>query len=167
MKKYKYTPKTKEELKALIKIEKWNTSKVTTMAHMFSLCRFFNQDISRWDTSKVGDMDGMFDGCYCFNQDLSSWDVSGVHMFNKQDPNSWDVTDKRFNFNKIFAGVTPFVKLSKKERASLVSCLPSKSTRKIEDMLLDMPNAHEDLQEISYDEMTSNEAEKIDNEDNE
>uniref|UniRef100_UPI000A5967C6 BspA family leucine-rich repeat surface protein n=1 Tax=Campylobacter coli TaxID=195 RepID=UPI000A5967C6 len=148
-------------------IEKWNTSKVTTMAHMFSLCRFFNQDISRWDTSKVGDMDGMFDGCYCFNQDLSSWDVSGVHMFNKQDPNSWDVTDKRFNFNKIFAGVTPFVKLSKKERASLVSCLPSKSTRKIEDMLLDMPNAHEDLQEISYDEMTSNEAEKIDNEDNE
>ncbi|EOH7710691.1 BspA family leucine-rich repeat surface protein, partial [Campylobacter coli] len=75
MKKYKYTPKTKEELKALVKdesiylgdidtseitdmsylfanstrkdfsgIEKWNTSKVITMAHMFSLCRFFNQD---------------------------------------------------------------------------------------------------------------------------
>ncbi|EMJ8390083.1 BspA family leucine-rich repeat surface protein, partial [Campylobacter jejuni] len=99
MKKYKYTPKTKEELKALVKdesiylgdidtsnitdmsclftnstrkdfsgIEKWNTSKVITMAHMFSLCRFFNQDISRWDVGEVENMSYMFHGCHYFNQ---------------------------------------------------------------------------------------------------
>ncbi|HED7340898.1 TPA: BspA family leucine-rich repeat surface protein, partial [Campylobacter coli] len=101
MKKYKYTPKTKEELQALVEdesiylgdidtseitdmsylfanstrkdfsgIEKWNTSKVITMAHMFSLCRFFNQDISRWDVGEVENMSYMFHGCHYFNQPL-------------------------------------------------------------------------------------------------
>ncbi|EDO9304920.1 BspA family leucine-rich repeat surface protein, partial [Campylobacter coli] len=109
MKKYKYTPKTKEELKALVKdesiylgdidtsnitdmsclftnstrkdfsgIEKWNTSKVITMAHMFSLCRFFNQDISRWDVGEVENMSYMFHGCHYFNQPLDDWDVGNV-----------------------------------------------------------------------------------------
>ncbi|HEE9578851.1 TPA: DUF285 domain-containing protein [Campylobacter coli] len=139
MKKYKYTPKTKEELKALVKdesiylgdidtsnitdmsclftnstrkdfsgIEKWNTSKVITMAHMFSLCRFFNQDISRWDVGEVENMSYMFHGCHYFNQPLGDWDVKSVKsmrfMFHKcyvfnQDISKWDVRKDQYTEN--------------------------------------------------------------------
>ncbi|HEE9578869.1 TPA: DUF285 domain-containing protein [Campylobacter coli] len=139
MKKYKYTPKTKEELQALVEdesiylgdidtseitdmsylfanstrkdfsgIEKWNTSKVITMAHMFSLCRFFNQDISRWDVGEVENMSYMFHGCHYFNQPLGDWDVKSVKsmrfMFHKcyvfnQDISKWDVRKDQYTEN--------------------------------------------------------------------
>ncbi|WP_031263761.1 BspA family leucine-rich repeat surface protein, partial [Campylobacter coli] len=79
MKKYKYTPKTKEELKALVKNESIHlgdidTSKITDMS-----CLFFKSTredfsgIETWNTSNVEDMSYMFYGCHAFNQDISGW----------------------------------------------------------------------------------------------
>ena len=87
---YKYFPKSKEELKDIIKQlieERGNegdfndidTSKITDMGYTFNDCKLFNQDISEWDVSKVTNMYWMFRGCKSFNQDISNWDVSNVN----------------------------------------------------------------------------------------
>lgn len=77
-------------------ISKWNTSNVTSMAHMFaySSTQFtpvsveeavpdsdssyvFNCDLSDWDVSKVKNMFYMFADSN-FDGDISSWNVAGV-----------------------------------------------------------------------------------------
>ena len=87
--KYKYHPKTSEELKKLLEQlikERGNdgdfndidTSKITDMSEMFQYMEKFNGNISQWDVSNVTNTEDMFEGCYSFNQDISNWDVSNV-----------------------------------------------------------------------------------------
>ena len=86
---YNYHPKTKEELKSIIRelIKKRgnegdfndiDTSEITNMSGLFESMDKFNGDISDWDVSNVTNMKFMFYECEKFNQDISNWDVSNV-----------------------------------------------------------------------------------------
>ena len=86
---YKYFPKTKEELKDLLKqlikdrgndgdFNDIDTSKIADMSDLFKNMPNFNGDISGWDVSNVTDMKHMFSFCGSFNQDIYNWDVSNV-----------------------------------------------------------------------------------------
>lgn len=87
--KYNYHPKTREELKELVKklisergnkadLNDIDTSKITNMSDLFVFNEFFNGDISLWNVSNVTDMTRMFYECKNFNCDLSEWDVKKV-----------------------------------------------------------------------------------------
>ena len=110
--KYNYFPKTKEELKDIIKqrikeegnevnLNDIDVSNITDMSNLFE-GTYFNGDISEWDVSNVIDMGYMFSECKVFNQDISNWDVSNVtnmsHMFSEckafnKDISNWDVSN--------------------------------------------------------------------------
>ena len=94
---YNYHPKTKAELKELIKklikergenanLNDIDTSEITDMSFLFHLKRF-NGDISEWDVSNVTDMNSMFYGSR-FNGDISEWDVSNVKYMKRMFVNS-------------------------------------------------------------------------------
>ena len=85
---YNYRPKTREELKELVKklieergneadLNDIDTARITNMSDLFVFSEF-NGDISQWDVSSVTDMTRMFYECKNFNCDLSGWDVSKV-----------------------------------------------------------------------------------------
>ena len=129
--KYKYRPKTKEELIRAIKKEiyeiqgtpdnpNWeadlnciDTSKITDMSGLFSglyELNKFNGDISKWNVSNVRDMNNMF--AYSkFNNPLNNWDVSNVRdmsgMFKNssfnQDISNWNISNVN-NMSWMFAG---------------------------------------------------------------
>lgn len=61
-----------------IKIDEWDTSKMTNAKHMFEGCKKFNCDLSKWDVSKLQDASYMFSGCSKFNQDLSNWKIDNL-----------------------------------------------------------------------------------------
>ena len=108
--KYKYKPKTKDELKEIIEKEieiqgknadlnMIDTSLITDMCCLFVYFDF-NGDISQWDVSNVKDMHGMFEGTK-FNGDISEWDVSNVTDMSRmfayskfnQDISKWNVSN--------------------------------------------------------------------------
>ena len=111
---YNYHPKTKDELKDIIKqkiesegnecdLNDINTSNITDMSNLFAYSRF-NGDISNWDVSNVTNMDSMF-ACSKFNNDISNWDVSNVinmedmfiiSKFNS-DISNWDVSNVKYS----------------------------------------------------------------------
>ena len=84
---YSCQPKTKEELKNIIKkrireqgpncdLNDIDVSLITDMSYLFDYSKF-NGNISKWNVSNVKDMIGMF--AYSeFNKDISSWNTSKV-----------------------------------------------------------------------------------------
>ena len=113
---YNYHPKTKDELKDIIKqkiesegnecnLNDIDTYNITDMSNLFEYSDFTG-DISKWDVSNVTNMASMF-FCSKFNGDISNWDVSNVEnmrymfygsVFN-QDISNWDVSNVKFMFD--------------------------------------------------------------------
>ena len=105
--KFKYHPKTKEELLKLCRDESVylgdiDTSKITDMSNLFE--EIHGRDFSGielWNVSNVKNMEAMFQNSD-FNQNICSWDVSNVTnmctMFAclvefNQDISAWDVSN--------------------------------------------------------------------------
>ena len=104
----KYTPKTKEELKALVNnldiyLGDIDTQYITDMSNLFFSSKRENfSGIEFWNTSNVVNMDGMFAYTNNFNQPIGGWNVSrvinmasmfwGAISFN-QDIGNWNVSN--------------------------------------------------------------------------
>ena len=109
---YSRAPKTREELKEILKerlkknsdadLNDIDVSNIRDMSYLFDNLDPHNIDISKWDVSNVQDMSGMFFNCKNFNSDLNRWDVSKVnnmyymffycYNFNS-DLSGWDVSN--------------------------------------------------------------------------
>lgn len=124
MAKYKYTPKTRNELKTLVNnfdiyLGDIDTQYITDMSHLFYNSKRGNSNFSGielWNTSNVINMDYMFANTLYFNKDISSWDVSsvesmksmfwGAESFN-QPLELWNVSKVR-NMNAMFCDTLSF-----------------------------------------------------------
>ena len=110
IRKAKFFPETKDELKALcddltIYLGDIDTSKITDFSELFWDSKRSNEQfagIKKWDTSHVTNMASMFRFAKNFNQDISSWDVSKVKSMSfmffcaeefNQALDSWDVSN--------------------------------------------------------------------------
>ena len=113
IRKAKFFPETKEELKALcddlsVYLGVIDTSRITDMSYLFKDSQRTNirfRGIEKWDVSKVENMNGMFNAASNFNRDISNWDVSNVtdmtamfenaEKFN-QSLDTWTINDECF-----------------------------------------------------------------------
>ncbi|MGI7994616.1 BspA family leucine-rich repeat surface protein [Campylobacter coli] len=117
IKKYKYTPETKEELQALVDNEAIHlgdidTSKITDMSYLFKRTKRKNfSGIETWNTINVKNMEGMFWGCENFNQDISAWNTSSVENMScmflgcenfNQPLNGWDVRNVEYRYGMFY-----------------------------------------------------------------
>ncbi len=115
---YNYFPKTKDELKDIIKqlakeyedepvldLNEIDISKITDMSNLFEGMHIKEIDISGWDVSNVKNMSSMFSWCEKLTDigDISVWNVSNIEymhfmFFNCKnlksvgDLSSWDVS---------------------------------------------------------------------------
>ncbi len=119
VKHYSTQPKTREDLKAILRVildadgngiidnatadlNHIDVSAITSLSSVFndSMLRDFNGDISKWDVSNARYMLRMFQDSK-FNGDISGWDVSNVILMNNMfrrsqfngDISSWDVSN--------------------------------------------------------------------------
>lgn len=124
MAKYKYTPKTKNELEALILrkdiyLGDIDTQYITDMSYIFYCSQRENSNFSGielWNTSNVTNMEYMFAKTSYFNKDISSWDVSSVESMKSmfwraesfnQPLELWNVSKVR-NMNAMFCETLSF-----------------------------------------------------------
>ncbi|MCW1355590.1 BspA family leucine-rich repeat surface protein, partial [Campylobacter jejuni] len=158
----KFTPDTKEELKALVKDEAIHlgyidTSNITDMSELFfkSTRKDFS-GIEKWDVSNVKDMDSMFWGCENFDQDISGWNTSSVvnmkSMFKgcdsfNQDLSSWDISNVK-NMEDMFENCP--IDNSNKPSQEQSSVKKNKLQRII--MAKFIPDTKEELQALVKDE---------------
>ncbi len=112
------TPRYDSKLKRIILSDKFDTSKVTTMAGLFANNTQIEDiiSLSYFDTQNVENMSGMFAGCSnLVSLDLSSWDMSKVTndktMFERAGiqtlimPNNYTRIDNfMFNQNESYSG---------------------------------------------------------------
>ena len=85
-----------------VDLSRWDTSRVTTMARMFSRAADFDADLGGWDVSRVTDMTEMFRGTEAFRgRGLERWNVGRVTVFSGMfaaatrfdaDLGNWDVS---------------------------------------------------------------------------
>lgn len=94
-------------------IEYLNTSEVTNMTSMFSLCESLESvDVSGFDTRKVTTMNSMFNGCRALKTlDLTSFDVSQVTDMQNMFSNCTSLTTiyAESNWNEGFSGSSSFM----------------------------------------------------------
>ncbi len=134
----KYTPKTTEELKALVQDESIylgdiDTSAITDMAELFAKSerRDFS-GIESWDVSNVMFMSRMFSGAKYFNHNINSWDTSNVLFMDSlfayaenfnQPLDKWD-TSNVVGMSGMFAYATSFNQpLNQWDTSNVVSML--------------------------------------------
>ena len=98
-------------LNSIIGIENLNTSEVTTMNCMFSLCSSLTSiDISTFDISKVTDVNGMFSACtnlrtiYCNKTWSGIENANGIFSNTKLNGNVIDVSTSHLNKCNPFTG---------------------------------------------------------------
>ena len=102
---------------SLLRVDKLNTSELTTMYYMFQNCSFLTYiNSSSWDTSNVTDMCRTFNGCANLTElDVSGWDTSKVTTFDQMfrdcnklatlDVSNWN-TKSATNMSSMFANCT-------------------------------------------------------------
>ncbi|WP_114791086.1 BspA family leucine-rich repeat surface protein [Niabella yanshanensis] len=95
--------------------DRWITTGVTDMSHMFSGARLFNQPID-WDMATVTDISGMFAEASLFNQPIGNWETGSVtdmqFTFTEADSfnqpiGNWK-TDNVLDMSNMFRGTNSF-----------------------------------------------------------
>lgn len=80
----RYVLRNEEQLRALIRDNKWSdvektcTSRIKSFHRLFHNKKNFNGKIAHWDTSSVTNMDSTFFNAYKFNQPIQAWNTRNV-----------------------------------------------------------------------------------------